>query len=352
MRYTIEPIQTKTIQTLQNSGLPAADAEILARSLIAADSCGVSTHGLRMLPSYLSKLQEGAFSNQPLTVLKSTAAFTLVDAHNAVGAVSAWHCASLAVQRAKDAGIHVVFARGCSTFGPAFWYAEEIVKHRMVGIVGGNSPAAMSAYNGLEAMLGTNPLAFACPTKSQGVLLLDMATSVVAKSRIGEAAAKNEKIPFGWAVDRSGEPTDDPLEAVNGFLLPMAGFKGYGLAIMIDVISGLLSGAGYLNQVGKFYTQDNRPMNAGQFFIAMDADKIYEGDFEAEMDVYIKTLRNSRNVRGKTIVVPGDDRARLRQQTEALGLELSFMFVACVNRIMKGRSGRCTRKGLSSITAW
>ena len=181
----------------------------------------------------------------------------------------------------------------------------------------------MPAFNGLEPMLGTNPMAFACPSKTKGSIVLDMATSIVAKSRFEMARIKGETLPEGWALDKEGKPTTDPVEAIKGFVLPMAGFKGYGIAMAIDLLAGSLSGASYLNKVNKFYAQNDRGMNVGQMFVAINPAMVYEGDFLADMDTYINTLRSSKVVEGKTIALPGDDRISKREAALAHGIELA-----------------------------
>lgn len=227
------------------------------------------------------------------------------------------------LERAGEFGMHTAFVRHANTFGPAFYYVERVAKQGMIGFVCSNAPAAMPAVNGLEVMLGTNPMAFACPSQTQGNIVLDMATSIVAKSRFEMARIKGETLPEGWALDKDGKPTTDPVEAIKGFVLPMAGFKGYGIAMAIDLLSGFLSGSSYLNKVNKFYASNDRGMDVGQMFMAINPQMVYEGDFLADMDEYILRLRNSNVVDGKTIALPGDDRRANRQDALAHGITLA-----------------------------
>lgn len=323
MRFDIKAISSESVKSLCKHGLQPSDAEILVDSFIEADLCGVSTHGIRMLPSYIKKIDSKNFALEDIIILKSTSSFTLIDANNTIGAISALKASKLAVEKAKKSGLHVVFSRNSNTFGPAFYYTEYIAKKGMVGFTCCNVPASMPAFNGLEPMLGTNPLSFACPSKSKGTIIMDMATSVVAKSKFETARVNNEKLPSGWALDKDGNPTTDPLEAIKGFILPMAGFKGYGIAMAIDIVAGFLSGAGYLNNVNKFYSQNGECMNVGQLFVAIDPIQVYDGDFYSDVDKYIDILRNSKVVEGKTIAVPGDDRIKARKHNLELGIEIS-----------------------------
>ena len=307
---------------LRDREMPADDARVFVDSMLSADICGVSTHGIRMLPSYVQKIDNGDFAFVTPETVKQLPSFSILDARDTIGAVSASYAARLAVRMAKTSGIHAVFSRNANTFGPGFYYAEEIANKGMVGFVSCNAPAAMPTFNGLEAMLGTNPLAFAMPTESYGNIVIDMATSVVAKSRFGVAKARGEKLEPGWALDKNGNPTVDPDEGIQGFVLPMAGFKGYGLAMMIDIVSGFLSGAGFLNGVGKFYSQDGACMNVGHLIVAINPELIYDGDFLQDADKYIEKLRLSKTIPGKRIVIPGEDRKQRMEDNEINGIEL------------------------------
>ncbi len=337
-RYTTEPIRHAAEALLVSKGLTEQDAHILVDSMLEADMCGVGTHGIRMLPSYISKIDDGHFDFEDIAVTKTAPAFTTTDCKNNIGAISACKATEIAIENARKSGLHIVFAKNCNTLGPAFYFAEKMANEGLIGFVCCNSPAAMPAYNGLQVMLGTNPLAFACPTKSYGNISLDMATSIVAKSRFQTARAAGEKLPDGWALDCNGNPTNDPLEAIKGFILPMAGFKGYGIAMMIDILSGFLSGAGYLNNVGKFYSQNGECMNVGQLFVAIDPAQIYEGDFYTDMDTYIETLRNSKCVPDKTIAIPGDDRVISKKKALESGIVLSDETVDKLKDIFKNIS--------------
>ena len=322
-RYDIEFLRTESVKVLCKWGMTEDDAHVVVDSMLQADINGVGTHGIRMVYSYIHKFEKGDFSIGSAIVVKDSPAFTVLDANNAVGAVSAKKAIDICSEKAAQYGMHTVFARNCNTFGPGFYYAEELAKKGLIGFVCCNAPAAMPAFNGLEPMLGTNPLAFACPSKTKGTIVLDMATSIVAKSRFSVAMANGEKLQEGWAVDKDGHPTTDPVEAIKGFVLPMAGFKGYGIAMAIDILSGFLSGAAYLNKVNKFYSQNGGGMNVGQMFIAIDPKQVYDGDFEADMDEYINILRSSKVMEGRTIAIPGDDRIAKKETSLTKGIELS-----------------------------
>lgn len=323
MRYNIDKVRQLSVKALIDSNLKREDAELVVDSMLEADINGVSTHGIRMLHAYVDKLKNGQFTIGNPQVVKDSPSFTVMDSNNIIGAISAAKASQICIEKANEYGMHTVFAKNCNTFGPAFYYAEMMSKAGMIGFVCSNTPAAMPAFNGLEPMLGTNPLAFSCPSKTKGTITLDMATSIVAKSHFSTALANHEKLKEGWALDQNGNPTTDPMEAIKGFVLPMAGFKGYGIAMAIDILSGFLSGAGYLNKVNKFYSQDGKGMNVGQMFVAINPDTVYDGNFLTDMDGYIDILRQSKVMDGRTIAIPGDDRISKRKVSLENGIELS-----------------------------
>lgn len=323
VRVPLQSLKAMVIELLIANQLPGEQAESVADCFIEADVCGVSTHGVSILPTHIDKIRSGGYNLSPnFKVLREAGAFAVIDADNAIGAVSAVHCMRYAMKACKSSGIFTVFSRNCNTYGPAFYYVLKAAQQELIGITFCNSPAAMPAWNGKKKLFGTNPFAIAIPCKSEEPIIFDMATSKVAKSKINEARIKNEKIPLGWALDENGYPTDDPIEAINGLVLPMAEYKGYGLALTIDILSGVLSGAAYMSNVGKFYSEDNKCMNVGQTFIAMDPAQIYGEEYYGLMDEYVKAIRNSESIDGQSVSLPGDDRKSTKQDNLANGIRM------------------------------
>ena len=322
-RYGIDFIRKRATIILVKRGMKEKDAAIFVDSMLSADMCSVSTHGIRMLPQYIQKLDQGGFSFEEPVVIKQLPAFTILDAKNNIGAVAAMSAVAIAQRQAETEGVHTVFCRNANTFGPGFYYVEKLAEKGLIGLICCNAPAAMPAYNGMEVLLGTNPIAFALPTKSHGNIILDIATSVVSKSRFGTAKAKGEQLEPGWALDKDGNPTTDPDEGIQGFVLPMAGFKGYGIAMVIDIMSGLISGAAYLDRVNKFYSKDGACMNVGYVVAAFNPALIFDGDFWGEADNYVERLRSSKCLPGEQIVIPGDRRRASREKAMAMGVELT-----------------------------
>lgn len=312
-------------QKLERNGLNREDAETVAKCYATADLYGVSSHGVAILPSHIKRIQRGGYNLAPkIQVEKSTSAFAVINSDNAMGPISASFCTQKAISLATSEGIGVVFTHHANTYGPAFIYALAMAEKGLIGITCCNSPSAMPAPNGKEKLLGTNPLAIVIPSKSGTPIIYDIATSIVAKSKINQIRIAGGTIPEGWALDKNGIPTTDPTAAIEGLVLPMAGFKGYGLAMMIDILAGVLSGAFYLNRVNRFYSDNSACMNVGQFYMAIDPVTVLGANFYEIMRDYISTIRSSEKIdQTKSIALPGDDRIQNIQYNRSNGIDIS-----------------------------
>lgn len=318
-RYQLAPLFSGIVQTLECCGVSPIHAEVLAKCLVSADVFGVHTHGLTVFPSYISRITGGGFAiDAEPKIEKQTVAFAVVNACNTLGPVSGKFCMELAMEQCTKSGIFTVFAHNANTFGPAFYYSKLASDRNLIGISFSNSPSAMPAWGGKQKILGTNPLSVSVPGNVHGPILLDMATSVVAKSKINEYRKLGKELPVGWAVDSHGNPTTDPQTAIDGMILPMAEHKGYALAMVLDLLSGLLSGSGYLNHVGRFYSSDNSCMNVGHCFIAIDPVQIHSVAFFEEVDQYIDELHAS----GESVQFPGERRLQYAKTSQEHGVAL------------------------------
>ncbi len=308
------------VEQLCEHGVKKEDAEIVADCFATADVFGVTTHGISILPSHIDRIKRGGYNLSPnLTIVKETSAFAVIDGDNAFGPVSAKYCLDYGVERCKETGIFTVFGRNNNTFGPAFYYSLKAAEEGCIAFVTSNSPAQMAPFGGNEKMLGTNPFAAVIPVPDGEPIIIDFATSIVAKSKFKEYAQKGLKLPDGWALDEEGKPTNDPVEGMKGFVLPMAGFKGYGLSMLIDIMAGLLSGSAYLNHVGRFYSNDNKSMNVGFYITVMDPKQIFGDEYDVAIKQYVAQLRESARMTGQEIVLPGDD--RIQYKNSLLGNE-------------------------------
>lgn len=316
--FNFENRKASVVSELTQAGVDCKQAEIVADCFVTADLYGVTSHGARILPSHIGRIERGGYNLSPdFKIIRETSAFAVIDGDNSIGVVSADYCMNYAVEKSHESGIFTVFSRNNNTFGPAFYYPLKAAEKGCIGIAFSNSPAQMAPFGGKEKMLGTNPFSIVIPCGDGDPIILDMATSVVAKSKFKEYKEQNKPLPDGWALDKDGKPTNDPDEGMAGLVLPMAGFKGYGIAMMIDILSGVISGAGFLNKVGRFYSEDNSCMDVGFTFIAIDPKIVFGDGYNEIMQEYVDILRNSEAVDGCVISLPGDDRMKnYRENTE------------------------------------
>lgn len=335
-RVNVQKLRQVLTSLFAHHGLSASDADIVTDILLETELCGISTHGLSMVPAHIKKLDAGYNRNAVWCIEHGTASFSVCDADNSIGMLSAYRCMNLAIEKARTSGLHMVFCHNCNTFSAAYYYANMAAEAGMIAIISSNAPTQMAPYGGKEKLLGTNPMAISVPTDKEAPFIFDMATSAVAKSKINDAFHSGEaKIPFGWATDIEGKPTDDPAEAVRGLLLPMAGPKGYGLSMAVDLISGLLSGASCSDKVGRFYSPDNRCMNVGQSFAVIDPRLVYGESFYQAADDYVKTIRSSMSATDCPVRIPGDRNRAKREEALKNGLLLSDRLISDLNALIE-----------------
>lgn len=305
--------KTDIYNRLLEVGVPNNQAEVVADCFATADEYGVTSHGINVLQSHIDKVLKpsGGYNLSPsLDIIRETPSFAVIDGDNGMGPVVADYCMNYAVEKAREVGVFHVFSRNNNTFGPAFYYPLKAAEKGFIGILFSNTPAQMAPFGGKEKMLGTNPFAVVIPVPSSDPIIVDMATSVVAKSKFKQYKEQGKQLPDGWALDVNGLPTNDPDEGMKGLVQPMAGFKGYGIAMLIDIISGLISGAAFLNKVGRFYSEEGKCMNVGFCCIAMDPRMILGEEYDNIINEYVATLRNSERVGESPIALPGDDRIK------------------------------------------
>jgi LDH2 family malate/lactate/ureidoglycolate dehydrogenase len=222
-----------------------------------------------------------------------------------------------AIEKAKEVGVFQIFSKNNNTVGPAFYYPLQASEQGLIGILLSNSPAQMAPIGGKEKMLGTNPFSAVIPVPGEAPIIIDMATSVVAKSKFKQYKEAGETLPDGWALDKSGNPTNDPDEGIQGLIQPMAGYKGYAISMLIDILSGVISGAAYLNKVGRFYTEDGSGMNVGFCCIAIDPMVVMGDEYKSTINDFVKVLRNSKKAGKNEISLPGDRRIKAKRLNES-----------------------------------
>jgi LDH2 family malate/lactate/ureidoglycolate dehydrogenase len=293
---------------LQKVGVPPDEARIIAEIVVEADLRGVESHGLLRLPAYVHRVQAGLMTPKTeVKVVRERTASVLLDAQRGFGQVAGVRAMTQAMERARQHGVGVAAVRNANHFGIAAYYAMMALPHRMIGVVTANAAPSMAAWGGAAPVLGTNPVCIAIPTGGDVDIVLDMASSVVARGKIRLAANKGERIPLGWALDAQGRPTDDPKAALDGTLVPIGGPKGYGLALAIDVLSGVLTGADFGTRLTSVHDL-KQPSSVGFVTQALDISAFADwDDFRRDMQSLVQEILNSPRAPGvERIYLPGE----------------------------------------------
>jgi LDH2 family malate/lactate/ureidoglycolate dehydrogenase len=305
--------------------LPEQEAAIIADNLVDADLLGVESHGVSRVPGYLKRMEQGLIKRSTnISLISETPTTAMYNAGNGWGQVAGVKAMESAIEKAKTYGTAFVGVNNSNHFGTCSYYARMAAAEGCIGIIMTNTSAMMVPFGGLEPSLGTNPIAFGIPTgKGKDPVVLDMATSHVARGKILVAKTKGIEIPEGWAITKDGEPTTDPIAALEGFLLPM-GSKGSGLAIMVDILSGVLTGALFGKRVPRMY-EDAEPQNIGHFFGVIRVDAFIKlEEFEQRMQEKIDETVNSKPAKGfDRVYMPGEIEMMKMKKQLAEGIALS-----------------------------
>jgi LDH2 family malate/lactate/ureidoglycolate dehydrogenase len=295
---------------LQAAGVPAESAAIVADSLTRADACGLYSHGsVRLLPVYTRRLLAGTTRALPeIQVVRRRKSVAVLDGGAGLGQVVGSRAMELAVEMARDTGTGTVAVRNSSHFGTSAFFLQHAVAADMIGIVMTNAPSNMPPWGGRAPFFGTNPLAVGLPCGEEPPVILDMSTSVVARGKIVIAAQMGQSIPTGWAIDKDGNPTQDAEAALTGAVLPVGGYKGSGLAVIIDALCGVLSGAAFGPHIINLYDEGDQVQNLGHFFMAMDVDAFMDVEmFKQRMDQFLREIREQPRMVGVDhIYTPGE----------------------------------------------
>ncbi len=316
-------------------GMPQQDADFMGECLVDADLRGVLTHGCRFVPVYHALINKGTVNLHPEIKVVAEAPCTVAfDADNALGHIVSAQAMRTCIQRAKQFGIAAASVRNSRHCGAMAYYAQMAVDAGCIGNAVTNGGVMMAPYGGIDRAVALNPVAWAAPTGKPWAVNLDMATSVVAGSKVMLAIEKGEKIPLGWAIDTDGQPTDDPYKAREGAMLPLGGAKGYGLAVILDVLAGVLSGGRFgANQGLEPYPVKEQQYS--HFFMAIDIAKFLPlEEFKGRMDALIEQLKTGRLAEGSQgIFLPGEIEYNTRQRHLREGIPYPASVMAEIEKI-------------------
>jgi len=324
-RFQPSYLRQITARLAEHLGVSHEDAEIFAHALVDADVHGTSTHGVSRLNIYLERISKGLINPRAqLSVDRSHGSVLALDACNGLGQVQAMKALQLLMLLANTNGVATATIRNSQHFGSLSYYCNYAAEHGMILLAMTNCEPAMSPTGGYEPFFGTNPIAASFPRKDGPPVKVDLATSIVARGNIVAANKRKESIPEGWALSRTGEPTTDAAEALLGTVETMAGHKGYALALMVEVLSGVLSGAAIGSDVGSMYKNLDREQNVGHFFCLFDiAAFMDESRFDDRMSWMVERLKANKLRPGAgEILIPGERSARAAAQNERSGVAL------------------------------
>ena len=307
-------------------GLSGDHAACVADNLVLADLRGIDSHGVTRIPIYAERLQRGVVNATPaLRAEHEGGPLVVVDGDNGPGAVVGRYAVDLAIEAARKHGIGAALAHSSNHFGICAYYALRATEQNCLAIVMTNSPPSMAVHGSAEPGVGTNPFAFAAPVQGRKPVVLDFASSVVARGKIVEKAKKGEPIPEGWALDKAGRPTTSAKAAEEGTVLPFAGPKGSGLGLLVDILCGVLTGAAFGPLISNLYNDFENPQNIGHFFLVIDPGAVAtDGEFEkrnAQFAAHIKSLRAAAGF--AEILLPGEPEDRFADRHAAQGIPLS-----------------------------
>lgn len=321
---------------LRGAGVPSDEADQVARSLVLAELRGQASHGLVRLETYVKRLNAGLISKGLApTLVSDVGALMIFDGHHGFGHVVGLHVMDACIDRARATGVAAAAVRNSTHFGIAGVFALRAAAAGMIGVASSNGAARMPPVGTKTAVLGTNPLAISIPTLGSVPLLLDMATSATALGRIIVAKERGERIPEGWALTKDGAPTTDAALALGGLILPMAGPKGFGLAIVLEVLSACLSGASVGQHAGSMYNTWDRPEGLGHFFLAISVAATGRGDaFLNSISDLARQVHEAASIDGSASgLLPGEIEAQREATSRRDGIVIEPTVRAALRRL-------------------
>ncbi len=310
-------------EVLQKLGVPPQEADVTADTMVTANLRGVDTHGVMRMTYYTAKLKAGVIRPKvDLTPVRETIATALLDGHDGIGQVISHRAMQIAIRKAKEAGVAYVAVRNSNHLGACAYYSMMALPHNMIGFVFTNASPRLAPTGGTERLFGNNPWSIAVPAGRRLPVVLDMANSVVAAGKIRICQKEGKPIPEGWALDKDGVPTTDPEAALKGILLAIGGYKGYGITLMVDLLTGVLADSSYGPRVKGM--ESDEVAHVGHAFMAVDLSAFGEvADFKARMDGYIDEIKNSRKAKGSEVIyLPGELEFLREQERREKGIPL------------------------------
>lgn len=323
--FSPEKLKAFAIEVSKNYGLSDSDAEIFVSNLIDANLTGVDTHGLTRLSIYLKRIKLGLINpHAAMTFEQKFPIAAVLNAHNGLGQIAGEKAINKAIEMAKTYGLGAVGVRNSQHFGALGYYCNKAAENEVICLAFTNAEPALPPWGSYEAFFGTNPVAMGVPVKNDIPIIIDLSTSIVARGKIISASKQKMPIPEGWALDPEGNPTTDADKALAGSVLTMAGPKGYALAMMVDILAGVLSGSGYGKNVHSMYKDMKSPADVGHFFLCINIEAFMPKEiFYRKIKKMKEEIKNSAKRQGvDEIRIPGEKKAKTKAGKLKSGIQL------------------------------
>jgi L-2-hydroxycarboxylate dehydrogenase (NAD+) len=337
LRVPAEELETFIAKAFEAVGISAAEAKSVAELMVRADLQGSDGHGVFRLPQYIRRIKGGAVNVKPkIRVEREAAGMALVNGDNGMGHLVMRYAADKAIEKARTSGVAWVGVKWSNHAGPASLYACMPAEHGMIGLyLAVGNANHLPAWGGLDMLLSTNPIAVALPSGAEPAIVLDMATTVAAYGKVKTKVQRGEMMPEGWMIDRQGRPLTDPKRANEGLLLPIGGYKGYGLALIFGLLAGTLNGAAMGRDVIDFNADDRTPTNTGHVIVAINVEAFQPlAEFKRGVDDLVRDLRNSKTLPGVDRVrLPGEGSHAARAERAKNGIPLPAPLVTALNQV-------------------
>ena len=320
----VKKLKTLLINIFKKNGLNHLDSLISTNAIINAELVGAYGHGLSRLKMYCERINKKVINPRPkIKIKKISSSISHIDANNSIGFVAADIAIKKAIENAKKTGIGLVAVKNSGHYGLSGYYAEQAVKKNLITMIYTNAPPAVAPHGALKSLFGTNPICFGAPTGSKIPFILDTSISMINRGKIRVAARNNDKIPEGVALDKFGKPTIDAKKALEGVQLPIAGFRGSGLAWMVDILSGVLTGGNHAGKVKDPFNDFSGPQNIGHLFITFKAN-LFQKNFNQRIKNNIKTIKRLPKIKGiKEIMYPGQNKFKRFKENSKKGIYIS-----------------------------
>ena len=302
-------LRTEVVNIFRKYGLNNNHALISADALINAELVGAYGHGLSRLKMYCDRISKNVINPKPkIKIKKISSSISYIDADNSIGFVAADIAIKKAIQNAKKTGVGIVAVKKSGHYGLSGYYAEQAVARNLITMIYTNAPPAVAPHGAIKSLFGTNPICFGTPSGTKIPFILDTSISMINRGKIRVAARNNKKIPLGVALDKFGKPTTNASDALKGVQLPIAGYRGSGLAWMVDILSGVFTGGNHAGRVKDPFDDFSGPQNIGHLFITFKTN-LFVKNYNLRIKENINIIKKLPKIKGvKEIMYPGQSK--------------------------------------------